>query len=125
MRERAGRIEALIVRPRDGSDAWVIAKGHIEHGEEPEEAAIREVREETGAHARLVRFLGSSEFAAGREYVRVAYYLMRWERDGEPSEDRESIWLPLDEAARRLTHENARSLARRAQRILAAGKPDA
>jgi ADP-ribose pyrophosphatase YjhB (NUDIX family) len=118
VRETADDLEALLVRPSDGSEAWVLPKGHIEPGEQPEEAAIREVREEAGVQSRVHLFLGSSDFVAMNETVNAAYYLMLWERDLADSEDREAIWVPLTEAADRLTHDNAKQLARRARELV-------
>lgn len=118
VRETARELEMLIVRPSDGSDAWVLPKGHIEPGERPEEAAVREVREEAGVQARVHRFLGSADFAAKGEDVRAAYYLMFWENAVTPSEERDSRWVPLTEAGAKLTHANARQLAERAQALL-------
>ena len=51
VRTRDGRPEIVVIRPSDGSDAWVLPKGHIEPGEQPEQAAVREVEEEAGVRA--------------------------------------------------------------------------
>ena len=44
-------------------DEWVFPKGHLEAGETPEQAAVREVREETGLDIRIIRSLGSTRYA--------------------------------------------------------------
>jgi 8-oxo-dGTP pyrophosphatase MutT (NUDIX family) len=46
-RERDGAVELLLVRTK-GGDKWTFPKGHVEHGEDPREAALRETVEEAG-----------------------------------------------------------------------------
>jgi 8-oxo-dGTP pyrophosphatase MutT (NUDIX family) len=52
----------LLIRHKGGRLSF--AKGHIEEGESPEEAALREVAEETGYTAKIVNFIGSIERAS-------------------------------------------------------------
>ena len=120
VRTRDGRPEIVVIRPSDGSDAWVLPKGHIEPGEQPEQAAVREVEEEAGVRAAPEEFLGTAEFSAGAERVRAAFDLMSWEADVPALEERAIRWVPLAEAEKRLTHENAKLLVRRAATLLGA-----
>ena len=70
---------ALIHRPR--YDDWTLPKGKLDNGETFEEAALREVWEETGLRARLVRELPSVNYEVrGRPKV-VRYWLMEVESD--------------------------------------------
>jgi 8-oxo-dGTP diphosphatase len=77
--DREGRV-ALVHRPR--YDDWTLPKGKLDSGESFEEAALREVEEETGLRCRLVRELPSVEYAdnKGRSKV-VRYWLMQVEHD--------------------------------------------
>ncbi|MCE5193811.1 MAG: NUDIX domain-containing protein [Candidatus Cryosericum sp.] len=47
---------------KNWKDVWVFPKGHVELGESREEAALREVFEESGVHARIVGAAGMSSF---------------------------------------------------------------
>ncbi len=61
-RRREGEIHYLIVRAKPDPSHWVIPKGHIESGESPEAAAVREIWEETGVQAKIIASLGTSTF---------------------------------------------------------------
>ena len=65
------------MRARRDPAAWVLPKGHIEPGETPEAAAVREVEEESGCLATIVAPLGRLAFGD----VRTRVYLMRFERE--------------------------------------------
>ncbi len=56
-----GEMFVLMIRVRtlSGSEVWTFPKGHIEEGESRERAALREVEEETGIRAKVVRELGN------------------------------------------------------------------
>lgn len=57
----AGRI--LLALWNEGArPAWTVPGGGVEEGETPEQAAVREVREETGYDVELVRLLGEDTF---------------------------------------------------------------
>jgi 8-oxo-dGTP diphosphatase len=109
---RDGRV-ALVHRPR--YDDWTLPKGKLEPGEESEQAAVREVEEETGMHCRLGRELEpvTYEDHKGRP-KRVRYWLMEPE-SGEfaPNEEVDELrWLGPEQAAALLTHDRDRALLR-------------
>jgi 8-oxo-dGTP pyrophosphatase MutT (NUDIX family) len=56
---------------------WVFPKGHIEAGESPEQAAAREVAEETGVQVEVIRPVGEIAYDYDGARHRVAYYLAR------------------------------------------------
>ena len=102
-------------------DLWVLPKGTPIAGETPEETAIREVREETGIEPRIIGDLGSIQYWFTRKGVRfkkeVKHYLMRAVGGDIAAHDHEyaeARWFPIDEAARRLSHENEAAIVRRA-----------
>ncbi len=106
--------DVLVVRQRDGS--WSLPKGHIQEGEDPKAAAIREINEETGIKDySIVKILGSySRYSladTGMEDLaslkRITIYLFI-ARDTElnPMDPRNPAakWLPKGEVAKLLTH---------------------
>jgi 8-oxo-dGTP pyrophosphatase MutT (NUDIX family) len=108
-----GRPEILIVRAKKDPDHWIFPKGHIEKGESSEDAAVREVREEAGVVARIVRAVDPSlEFEFRGKQVRVQYYLMEATGEGRAEDDREQRWCRPQEALKTLTHDDARALLR-------------
>ncbi|HEX2415490.1 MAG TPA: NUDIX hydrolase [Thermoleophilaceae bacterium] len=106
-----GRV-ALVHRPR--YDDWSLPKGKLDPGESFEEAALREVEEETGVRARLVRELPSVKYNdnKGRPKL-VRYWLMEVaEEPGFVANDEvdELRWVEPEEALGLLTYSRDRSL---------------
>ena len=92
-----GSMEVLVVRPSvSKGDHWVLPKGHIEPGEEPPEAAVREVLEEAGARCRAPRFVGHVSYQAKGEEVICAFYRMELLELGESEENRGRAWSTVD-----------------------------
>ena len=57
-----GKILLLFKNYKNRYEGWVLPKGTVEPGEQFEETAVREVKEETGANAEIVTYLGASEY---------------------------------------------------------------
>lgn len=114
--EKEDAVLCLLVRPKNGADEWVLPKGHIETGEDDTQAALREVREETGVIARLICPLLSVQFKTSREPVKARFFLMERVSKGESGESREIRWLPYDEALKSLTHPESRKVLRAAEK---------
>jgi 8-oxo-dGTP pyrophosphatase MutT (NUDIX family) len=104
---------------------WALPKGLIGPGEKPEQAALREVEEETGVQARLVMKLGDIRYVytwdGERIFKVVSFYLLRYSRgrlgDIAPEqriEVDEARWLPLDEAPKLLAYGGERQMAEKA-----------
>lgn len=65
----------LVVRRTRNGD-WVLPKGHVRPGESLEEAARREIREETGLDVVVLDRAGEVVFPRGDDLVRVHFYIM-------------------------------------------------
>ena len=127
-------LERRVLRKNTPSHEIRLPKGHIEAGETPEQAAVREVCEESGyCHLTIIADLGELENTFDyhkKHYVRREhYFLMRLTlSDRRPpqfanphSEEAlfQPLWVPsLDEAEALLTFESEKIFIRRARRTL-------
>ncbi len=110
--------KVLLIRTRNlkGEEVWTFPKGLVEPGESPERAALREVFEETGYEAEILRPLGQVTYWFVRDGKRVKktvdWFLMRpIRRVKEPDWEVEGVaWVPLEEAAERLRYKSDREL---------------
>lgn len=108
-----GRVLLARHVPPTGESAWTLPGGRVEHAEDPFDAVIREVAEETGCAAVVERLLGvdsrvipAAEARAGIEHqnvgifygVRITGGQLRPEPNGETAE---SVWTPIPDVARR------------------------
>ena len=75
-----GKILVLYKNYRGRYEGWVLPKGTVEEGEDYPETAVREVREETGAQATIVKYIGTSQYTftvpEGEVNKEVHWYLM-------------------------------------------------
>ena len=118
---RGKEIEYLLLL----ANFWGFAKGHIEKGESERDAALREIREETGLDTELLGgFRAVDEYWYQRKGVRVkkqaVFFLAEAEhRDSKISwEHREMAWLSFDEAMERLKFKNLRDILQAANDFL-------
>jgi 8-oxo-dGTP pyrophosphatase MutT (NUDIX family) len=114
----------------NGGKTWQLPKGIIERGERTEDAARREVEEETGLRGETVGPIGDVEYwyvspwegEPVRIHKFVKFYLFRHcggstrEHDGEVDHAR---WFSLAEAKRKLSYEGERGVLERAATALA------
>ncbi len=119
----------LIRRQRHQGYAWCLPKGHLESNEQPSEAALREVQEETGLVAQILRPLGEISYsfttpADGLSYQKtVTFFLMRPVGGQLGPCDAEAIearWVPFQQALALATYENERQVLLKAQEVLTA-----
>jgi 8-oxo-dGTP pyrophosphatase MutT (NUDIX family) len=110
---------------------WVLPKGQLGEGEPSEEAALREVAEETGVHGRPLAKLGDTRYwfswDGERVFKIVSFFLLEYasgtiDDDVLPEfrhEVAEARWLPLEEAQELLAYRGEREMAERATALLA------
>ena len=96
---------------------WSLPKGHIEEGETPEQAAIREVAEETGINSQITRSLGVIDFwfmAGGKRIHKTVHHFLFTEVGGvlapQESEVDKVSWFPLEEIVDRLAYPDEKKL---------------
>jgi ADP-ribose pyrophosphatase YjhB (NUDIX family) len=97
----------LLVSSSSGAN-WVLPKGHIEPGESPEAAALRELREEAGVMGEILDRLSVQHFKKADEEVAVQYFLVRKAGSTEAAEKRTLRWEDEQAAVRLLTFAEAR-----------------
>ncbi|MDO8674072.1 MAG: NUDIX hydrolase [Dehalococcoidia bacterium] len=114
----------VVICGRVQNATWTLPKGTPAPGEMIEDAAIREVREETGLRAEIVAALGAIEFwfwgvpERVRLHKVVHYFLMRSTGGDISRHDREFDlvrWVPIDEACRILTYDNEKDILIKAE----------
>ena len=116
LRNLRGRQHVVVVRVR--AEILALPKGHPEPGETMKDAALREVREETGIVARHLEKLGDIRYWYARDGERVlkvvSFFLLGYRsgrvRDHD-HEVEEALWIPLDEAPDRLAYKGEREMA--------------
>lgn len=117
---------ALIGRTnRRGRLLWSLPKGHLEAGETLEQAAVREVAEETGIHGSIIGSLGIIDFwfvVEGRRVHKTVHHFLMRAIGGELSDDdievTEVAWFPLPAIPEQLAYSDERNLLDQASRLL-------
>lgn len=99
---------------------WSLPKGHIESGETPEEAALREVLEETGIESQISRSLGVIDFwfmAGGKRIHKTVHHYLFREVGGllapQVTEVDEVAWFPLHQIIEKLAYPDEKKLIAR------------
>jgi 8-oxo-dGTP pyrophosphatase MutT (NUDIX family) len=121
----------LLIGRYDHKDAsgkrvlWSLPKGHIEEGETPEQAAIREVAEETGITSSITKSLGVIDFwfmAGGKRIHKTVHHFIFTEVGGtllaQESEVDEVSWFPLSEIVDRLAYPDEKKLIAKTVEII-------
>jgi 8-oxo-dGTP pyrophosphatase MutT (NUDIX family) len=122
-----GRVQVALIVTQNG-EVIGLPKGHVEEGESLEEAALREVQEETGLTGEILAPLGKIEywFVSGEEeklrhHKFVHCFLMRYVSGDIRDHDFEVedvIWTDLDQAGETVTFRNLKPILRRAREAI-------
>jgi 8-oxo-dGTP pyrophosphatase MutT (NUDIX family) len=108
---------------------WQLPKGIVDEGETPEQAAVREVREETGLNAKIQSTMETIEYwyVSGGKTGKVRYhkfvhfYLMKYlsgKTDDHDNEVVEARWVPIVDAIRMLSFKSERELVEKAKELI-------
>ena len=126
---RNGHPHVALIATR-GKTRWGLPKGAVSQGETSEAAALREVLEETGLTAKIVKPLDTIEyfFRAGDTLIqkRVDFYLMEYvggELEPQLSEVDDVEWVELSTAIRRASFESERKLLEMALQDVSPSSP--
>ena len=128
-REVGGCYEVALIRVMraGGETAWALPKGWVETGEDAAQTAVREVREETGLHTRVLGKVDEIfyQFYSRADHDRVSktVHLFLLECLGGDTADHdteveEARWFSLEEAGQRLTYKNEREALGKAAVLL-------
>ena len=112
-----GEPHYLLVVASDNPAIWLLPKGHIERGETPEQAAVREVDEEAGVRATIVAPVGESEYERRGKKVRTIFYLMEYQGETARTEDRALAWHRYEDALPLLHFDDIRHVLTQAHAI--------
>ncbi|WP_457641657.1 NUDIX hydrolase [Persephonella sp.] len=113
-----GKIEILLIRVKN---RWSFPKGNIERGEPKDQAALREVKEETGVDAEILDYLGEVDYwysiGLTRIHKFVYYYLMKY-AGGDIVPQKEEIdeakFIPIEDVEKTLSYETDKEIFERA-----------
>jgi 8-oxo-dGTP diphosphatase len=119
-RSAGASIEIVVVhRPR--YDDWSLPKGKLDEGESFEDAAVREVEEETGLECELGDFLGETTYTDRKDREKLVRFWVMRAGDGDfaPDDEVDEVrWVPVEEARAMLSYPFDRALVDRAADML-------
>ena len=145
LRRLRGEWQVAVIEPRGRygekgekkkKQLLALPKGNIDHGEKPQETALREVHEETGVEAEPVAKLGDVKYVYNRSWSDgakvfkvVSFYLFRYlgGKIGDIKEEMRhevahALWLPLKDAPKKLSYNGEREMAVKAVDWLASNE---
>lgn len=106
---------------------WCLPKGIIEKKEKTQEAALREVKEETGLSGEIVTKIDQIDYwfywpqEVTRYHKTVYFYLIKFLAGDTQAHDDEveaAEWFPVEEALEKLTFKNEREIVQKARRLI-------
>jgi bis(5'-nucleosidyl)-tetraphosphatase len=117
-RKSDGKAQILVVRAKQNPEHWIFPKGHIEQGESPPAAALRELAEEAGVSGTVIAPVGVLQFPSKEGPIRAEYFLVKYQGDVPRQDDREKRWCSYAAALDLLTFPDAKQLLRQARPLI-------
>jgi len=122
-----GEIRVVLINPR--GEIWCLPKGLVEKGESLEEAARREVREETGVKGTIVEkidkkdiwFFWEEEGKKVRHHKIIYFFLLKYQEGKTENHDKEvkdARWIEIEEAIRLASYRNEKEILTKAYEII-------
>jgi 8-oxo-dGTP pyrophosphatase MutT (NUDIX family) len=126
--QHAEMIEVVLIAVGE-KRRWQLPKGLVNRGEDPEQTALREVREETGIESALLNpidkieywYYGSSESKRIRFHKIVHFYLLKFlsgSTNDHDQEVEEARWVEIDEAQRLLAFKSEKEVVVKAKNMI-------
>lgn len=120
---------ALIARRnRGGRLEWCLPKGHLEGNETAEEAAVREIFEETGITGQVIRHLSTIDYwfaGTDRRVHKVVHHFLLQATGGyitvenDPDQEAEDVaWVDFDDLPQKLSYPNERQIVSLARQLI-------
>ena len=113
----------MVLLIQNPSGVWTFPKGLIEKGESPEQAALREVYEETGIKGEILDYIGEIQYwyqlQGEKIFKKVKYYLMKY-LEGKPKpswEVKDAKFIPIDTAKRLLKYKGDKEIFKKALKL--------
>lgn len=127
--KRQDRQILWLVQERAGHGYWQIPKGHIEKGEKAAEAAVREVKEESGVDARVITKIDDEKYFfvqdSQRIFKTVSWFLMEYiggsTDDFDPKEVSAAKFTSYDEALTLIKYDSEKHILEKAQQLVNSG----
>ncbi|AWA43865.1 NUDIX hydrolase [Trueperella pyogenes] len=121
-------VAVIARRNRGGRLEWCLPKGHLEGAETAEQAAVREISEETGIFGRVLTHLASIDYwfsSPDHRVHKVVHHFLLEALSGEltvdndPDHEAEKVeWVRIDKVASRLAYPNERRIIGMARELL-------
>ena len=124
---KAGEAVEVALIGLKGGEVWTLPKGLVDGKENVRKTALREVREETGLEARILREIGESHYwyniRSENQKCRktVRFFLMEYIKGGVADHDEEvddAQWFALETARGKLTYKGDRHIMEKASAII-------
>jgi bis(5'-nucleosidyl)-tetraphosphatase len=122
-RQKNKKIEFLVIRNKGGGH-WDFPKGHVEEGETEEETAKREIMEEVGLEVQFIPGFKESIHYVDviNNFDKIVVFFLCEAKTSEVKYIFDEVssheWLQYDDAARKLTFDNARNILKKASSFL-------